>query len=88
MRQGSRVQAHPLPTPPRKREREQTECAALPADYLLHEIPGPFVPAKAGTQIVSHRLDSRLRGSGGVMPAAAIPKPSLPGLTRQSILFK
>ena len=32
------------------REREQTESAALPADYLLHEIPGPFVPSKAGTQ--------------------------------------
>jgi hypothetical protein len=28
-----------------------------------HRLPGPLVPAKAGTQVVSRRLDSRLRGN-------------------------
>jgi hypothetical protein len=61
MRQGSRVHAHPLPTPPPQ--------AGEGADRVYGSvsepsgIPGPFVPAKAGTQILSHRLDSRLSGN-------------------------
>ena len=54
MQQDSCVRLTPSPTLPRKRE--QTESVALSADYSLHDIPDPFVPAKAGTQ---YFLDSR-----------------------------
>jgi len=38
------VYGHPSPTLPRKRGREQTESAALSADYSLRRIPGETRP--------------------------------------------
>jgi hypothetical protein len=56
---------HPLAalaTSPRKRG-EVGARGTVSAPFASHGIPGPFVPAKAGTQFLNDTLDSRLRGN-------------------------